>query len=59
MGACHNKQSVNICLEASEQVSLKETATPEGSSFSVRNLFYNVPARRKFLPSPRYLSQAS
>ena len=40
-----------VVFAASEQVSLKETATPEGSSFSVRNLFYNVPARRKFLKS--------
>ena len=28
---------------------VKETAAPEGSNFSVRNLFYNTPARRKFL----------
>ena len=40
-----------VVFAASEQVSLKETATPEGSSFSVRNLFYNDPARRKFLKS--------
>ena len=40
-----------VVFAASEQVSVKETATPEGSSFSVRNLFYNVPARRKFLKS--------
>ena len=28
---------------------VKETAAPEGSNFCVRNLFYNTPARRKFL----------
>ena len=28
---------------------VKETAAPEGCNFSVRNLFYNTPARRPFL----------
>jgi DNA mismatch repair protein MutL len=28
-----------------------EASTPKGSNFMVRNLFYNVPARRKFLKS--------
>jgi DNA mismatch repair protein MutL len=27
-------------------------ATPDGASFAVRNLFFNVPARRNFLKSP-------
>lgn len=36
---------------ASQHVSTKEAAVPKGTSISVRNLFYNVPARRKFLKS--------
>lgn len=35
----------------SKLMSQTETATPNGSNFIVRNLFYNVPARRKFLKS--------
>ena len=40
-----------VVLEGGEQKSLKEVAAPKGSSFAVRNLFYNIPARRKFLKS--------
>lgn len=40
-----------ILYADSKFVSSQEVSCPEGSDFSVRNLFYNVPARRKFLKS--------
>ena len=40
-----------VVFDSSRLVSQEEVAAPKGSSFAVRNLFYNVPARRKFLKS--------
>lgn len=46
-----NELATLIEIEGSEIVSDKECAAPNGTSFSIKNLFYNVPARRKFLKS--------
>ena len=42
---------VEVAFAASEHLSTREVQAPSGSNFAVRNLFYNVPARRKFLKS--------
>ena len=36
---------------ASSHISTKEVSAPKGTNVSVRNLFYNIPVRRKFLKS--------
>lgn len=38
-------------IEGSEVKAQEQTATPEGTIISVKNLFFNVPARRNFLKS--------
>lgn len=38
-------------IEGGEEKSLEEAGCPAGTTFLVRNLFYNVPARKKFLKS--------
>ena len=43
--------ATEVVFAGSEHRSTRECAAPKGSSFSVRNLFYNIPARRKFLKS--------
>lgn len=44
---------VRVEVEAGEIVSMEETGCPEGTTITVRDLFYNTPARQKFLSSDR------
>lgn len=40
-----------IFIAASELKSQEAVSTPQGTNIAVKNLFYNIPARRKFLKS--------
>ncbi|MBR5706520.1 MAG: DNA mismatch repair endonuclease MutL [Bacteroidaceae bacterium] len=46
-----SETGTEISIKASEIENQEPCVCPVGSSFTVRNLFYNVPARRKFLKS--------
>lgn len=43
---------VRYVIEGGTEKKLEDMAAPDGTTFLVRSLFYNTPARRKFLKSP-------
>ena len=42
---------IRYTIEGGKEKALEEDACPDGTTFFVRNLFYNTPARKKFLKS--------
>ncbi len=42
---------IRYLIEGGEEQSMTEIGCPDGTTFIVRNLFFNTPARRKFLKS--------
>lgn len=41
-----------IVLEGAREISFDEIGAPDGTTFIMRNLFFNTPVRRKFLKQP-------
>lgn len=46
-----NQLGTHVIIEGSKVVSQEVAVVPDGTSFSVKNLFFNIPARRNFLKS--------
>lgn len=44
---------VRYCIEGGRETECEEIGAPSGTTFIIRNLFYNTPARAKFLKSPQ------
>jgi len=48
-----SKRGISIEREGEKLLSIKETAFPKGTSLEVKDLFFNLPVRKKFLASQR------
>ena len=45
---------VKLNIDGGQDLRVKETGCPEGTTFIMRDLFYNVPVRQAFLKKPSY-----
>ena len=49
----NSELGIKLCIKGSEYMSTEVCTCQKGTSFTIKNLFYNVPARRNFLKSNR------
>ncbi|MBQ1815770.1 MAG: ATP-binding protein, partial [Ruminococcus sp.] len=45
----NEKIGTSYIIEGGEEISLDDAGCPDGTTFVIRDLFYNIPARAKFL----------